>query len=151
MRDRNSPILYLEPKWLRCPTRVHRRSTDAVGNLSWVLLAATPRRRDAAMPRRHDAATPRRRDAATPRRRDAATPRPRDPAIPQSLYARLCFHSGLALPAVAAMRVFADDHNVSNAPDLFRPPKLSGTGPSQDGAIPNWPQPQLILRLGLKL
>ena len=25
--------------------------------------------------------------------------------------------------------VFADGHTVSNAPDLFRPPKLSGTGP----------------------
>ena len=24
---------------------------------------------------------------------------------------------------------FADGHTVSNAPDLFRPPKLSGTGP----------------------
>ena len=26
---------------------------------------------------------------------------------------------------------FADGHTVSNAPDLFRPPKLSGTGPGQ--------------------
>ena len=25
----------------------------------------------------------------------------------------------------------ADGHTVSNAPDLFRPPKLSGTGPGQ--------------------
>ena len=28
-------------------------------------------------------------------------------------------------------RSFADGHTVSNAPDLFRPPKLSGTGPGQ--------------------
>ena len=27
--------------------------------------------------------------------------------------------------------IFADGHTVSNAPDLFRPPKLSGTGPGQ--------------------
>ena len=26
-------------------------------------------------------------------------------------------------------KAFADGHTVSNAPDLFRPPKLSGTGP----------------------
>ena len=26
-------------------------------------------------------------------------------------------------------QAFADGHTVSNAPDLFRPPKLSGTGP----------------------
>jgi hypothetical protein len=31
------------------------------------------------------------------------------------------------LPAVPCS--FADGHTVSNAPDLFRPPKLSGTGP----------------------
>ncbi len=27
--------------------------------------------------------------------------------------------------------LLADGHTVSNAPDLFRPPKLSGTGPGQ--------------------
>ena len=27
--------------------------------------------------------------------------------------------------------IFADGHTVSNAPDLFRPPKLSGVGPGQ--------------------
>ena len=36
----------------------------------------------------------------------------------------------LHVVAVAAF-FFADGHTVSNAPDLFRPPKLSGTGPGQ--------------------
>ena len=35
------------------------------------------------------------------------------------------------LPFVAHANIFADGHTVSNAPDLFRPPKLSGTGPGQ--------------------
>ena len=30
-----------------------------------------------------------------------------------------------------SVRFFADGHTVSNAPDLFRPPKLSNTGPGQ--------------------
>jgi hypothetical protein len=38
---------------------------------------------------------------------------------------------GLAgsLEGAAAASPHADGHTVSNAPDLFRPPKLSGTGP----------------------
>ena len=35
-----------------------------------------------------------------------------------------CLWDLLAFPCV-----LADGHAVSNAPDLFRPPKLSGTGP----------------------
>ena len=29
------------------------------------------------------------------------------------------------------IKIFADGHTASNAPDLFRPPKLSGAGPGQ--------------------
>ena len=41
-----------------------------------------------------------------------------------------------------AQHTFADGHTVSNAPDLFRPPKLSGTGPGQywGGGRPGSPQ-----------
>ena len=31
------------------------------------------------------------------------------------------------------INIFADGHTVSNAPDLFRPLKLSGTGPDEYG------------------
>ena len=53
---------------------------------------------------------------------------------------QLChrYHEPCALLALSvfvprryALSLFADGHTVSNAPDLFRPPKLSGTGPGQ--------------------
>ena len=44
---------------------------------------------------------------------------------------RFAAESALAVSFTPTLRelIFADGHTVSNAPDLFRPPKLSGTGP----------------------
>ena len=38
---------------------------------------------------------------------------------------------GLPSRTAPANNMFADGHTASNAPDLFRPPKLSGAGPGQ--------------------
>ena len=40
-----------------------------------------------------------------------------------------CWGSSQLWDSLAAGGVFADGHTVSNAPDLFRPPKLSGAEP----------------------
>ena len=40
-----------------------------------------------------------------------------------------CWGSFQLSNILAFTRTLADGHTVSNAPDLFRPPKLSGTGP----------------------
>jgi hypothetical protein len=40
-----------------------------------------------------------------------------------------CWGSFQLSKILAFPRILADGHTVSNAPDLFRPPKLSGTGP----------------------
>ena len=59
-----------------------------------------------------------------------------DPAVCNSTFALLpialqCCDYSPHHHIVAATRILADGHTVSNAPDLFRPPKLSGTGPGQ--------------------
>ena len=47
---------------------------------------------------------------------------------PGSMEPMLC-KTGLPSKAPSLNKVFADGHTASNAPDLFRPPKLSGAGP----------------------
>ena len=49
---------------------------------------------------------------------------------PGSMEPMLC-KMGLPSKAPSLNKVFADGHTASNAPDLFRPPKLSGAGPGQ--------------------
>ena len=52
----------------------------------------------------------------------SAQPSPARPSPALAASHRLHFSCGL---------IFADGHTTSNAPDLFRPPKLSGVGPGQ--------------------
>ena len=50
---------------------------------------------------------------------------------PSNSYNASCWACRGWPPTDACASIVADGHTVSNAPDLFRPPKLSGTGPGQ--------------------
>ena len=67
--------------------------------------------------------------ALTPHRRPPANRGLPGGSATPILYFRNVFEAEIPCSVYKSDYLFADGHTVSNAPDLFRPPKLSGTGP----------------------